>query len=106
MRYWEDDYYYSPYESYGEASSDDDDDDDADADDANVESSSLEEWLQWNYSDVSEDDPRYDEILTEALEHYLVQGIVPALCSLNCEVELDGHCQHGHPSPFLELGLI
>ena len=106
--YWEwDDQYPDPYESYGEASADDDADaDDADADDANVESATLLEWLQWNYSDIDESHPNFDQILTEALEHYLEQGWIPALCQENCSVELDGHCFHGHPSPLLELGLI
>ena len=102
---WEDDYYYDPYESYGEAASSDDDDDDADADD-DAESSTLLEWLQWNYADIPEDHPDFEEYLTEALEHYLIEGLVPALCAENCSVELDGHCSHGHPSPFIELGLI
>ena len=103
MRYWEDDYYYDdPYQSYGEASASDDDDD---ADD-DVEPATLEEWLQWNYADLSGDDPRFDEMLEEALEYFLEQGWIPALCQENCSIELDGHCSHGHPSPFVELGLI
>ena len=101
MRYREDDYYYDdPYQSYGEASASDDDD----ADD--VEPATLEEWLQWNYADLSGDDPRFDEMLEEALEYFLEQGSIPALCQENCSIELDGHCSHGHPSPFVELGLI
>ena len=99
---WEDDYYYDPYQSYGEASADDDSADDDDS----VESCTILEWLQWNYSDIRDDHPDFDEILTEALEHYLYEGVVPALCQENCSVELDGHCPHGHPSPFIELGLI
>ena len=102
MRYWEDDYYYDdPYQSYGEASASDDDDADDD-----VEPATLEEWLQWNYADLSGDDPRFDDMLEEALEYFLEQGWIPALCQENCSIELDGHCSHGHPSPFVELGLI
>ena len=100
---WDDYYYDDPYESYGEASASDGDDS---GDDDSVESSTLLEWLQWNYADVTEDHPRYDEILEEALEYFLEQGWIPALCAENCSVELDGHCSHGHPSPFIELGLI
>ena len=105
---WEDDYYYDPYQSYGEASADDDsdDDDECDDDECDAESATLEEWLQWNYADLSGDDPRFDEMLEEALEYFLEQGWIPALCQENCSVELDGHCPHGHPSPFIELGLI
>ena len=101
---WDDDQYPDPYESYGEASASDDDDD-ADAAEA-AEAATLEEWLQWNYADVTEDHPDFQEYLTEALEHYLEQGWIPALCQENCSIELDGHCSHGHPSPFVELGLI
>ena len=102
---WDDDQYPDPYESYGEASAESSSADaDADADD--VEPATLEEWLQWNYADLGGDDPRFNGMVEEALEYFLEQGWIPALCQENCSIELDGHCSHGHPSPFLELGLI
>jgi hypothetical protein len=33
-------------------------------------------------------------------------SIVPACCDEGCEVEPDGHCEHGHNSILLEMGLI
>ena len=33
-------------------------------------------------------------------------SIVPACCSEGCEVEPDGHCEHGCPSVLLAYGLI
>lgn len=51
----------------------------------------------------------------EALENAGVEGydddalldsIVPACCSEGCEVEPDGHCEHGHPSVLLAMGVI
>jgi hypothetical protein len=49
----------------------------------------------------------------EALENEGVQlmeiafsSIVPACCSEGCQVEPDGHCQHGHESVLLAEGLI
>ena len=43
-------------------------------------------------------------------EEFLVEAcgdsVVPSLCELGCEVEPDGHCEHGHPSVLLVMGLI
>ena len=33
-------------------------------------------------------------------------SIVPACCSEGCEVEPDGHCEHGYESVLLAEGLI
>jgi len=33
-------------------------------------------------------------------------SIVPACCSEGCQVEPDGHCEHGHESVLLAEGLI
>lgn len=40
----------------------------------------------------------------EELEHYQFDGICEA--TDGCVVEPDGHCEHGHASWFLVLGLI
>lgn len=36
----------------------------------------------------------------------MMDSIIPACCSEGCEVEPDGHCEHGHPSVLLEMGMI
>jgi len=33
-------------------------------------------------------------------------SVVPACCSEGCQVEPDGHCEHGHESVLLAEGLI
>ena len=33
-------------------------------------------------------------------------SIVPACCTEGCEVEPDGHCEHGCPSILLAAGII
>lgn len=30
----------------------------------------------------------------------------PAMCSEGCEVEVDGHCQHGFPSLAIHMGMV
>lgn len=45
-----------------------------------------------------------EEFITN--DDYMLDSIVPAMCSEGCEVEPDGHCEHGNPSILLELGLI
>jgi hypothetical protein len=35
-----------------------------------------------------------------------MDSVVPACCSDGCEVEPDGHCEHGHESVLLSIGLI
>jgi len=42
----------------------------------------------------------------EQLGEWVSDGIVPALCDEGCEVEPDGHCEHGHPSVLIALGMI
>jgi hypothetical protein len=57
----------------------------------------LEEWLAQNgYSTAHEALTEYSE-----LDH-----TYPAICSEDCQVEPDGHCEHGAPSLLLALGLI
>lgn len=36
----------------------------------------------------------------------LQDSVMPALCDEGCDVEPDGRCQHGCPSPLLAMGLI
>ena len=58
----------------------------------------LKEWLADNgYSSA-------DEALAEYRE--VDDGTCPAICSEDCQVEPDGHCEHGAPSLLLALGLI
>lgn len=57
----------------------------------------LDQWLVTNgYSTT-------DEALGDVEPD---SAICPALCSAGCEVEPDGHCEHGAPSLLLALGLI
>ena len=57
----------------------------------------LKEWLAKNgYSSA-------DEALAEYSE---MDDTYPAICSEDCHVEPDGHCEHGAPSLLLVLGLI
>ena len=51
--------------------------------------------------------------VTEALENEGVElmevafsSVVPACCSEGCQVEPDGHCEHGYESVILKEGLI
>lgn len=34
------------------------------------------------------------------------ESVVPACCSEGCQVEPDGHCEHGNESVLLKEGLI
>lgn len=36
----------------------------------------------------------------------LTDSLVPACCDEGCEVEPDGHCEHGHPSVLIKMGMI
>ena len=57
----------------------------------------LEEWLVQNsYSSADEALADYSEL----------DDTYPAMCSHNCQVEPDGHCEHGAPSLLLAMGLI
>jgi flavin reductase (DIM6/NTAB) family NADH-FMN oxidoreductase RutF len=70
---------------------------------------SINQWLDDNWDDMDdcfdEDGEGEDRLLT-ALQYYSNQSVVPALCIHGCEIELDGICQHGNPSPFRKLGII
>lgn len=58
---------------------------------------SLQEWMDREEFEGIND-------LMESLD--LTDSVVPALCSEGCEVEPDGHCQHGGESIMLALGVI
>jgi hypothetical protein len=49
----------------------------------------------YGYDDVT-------EFITEACD----DSVVPACCTEGCEVEPDGRCSHGCPSPLVALGII
>jgi hypothetical protein len=49
----------------------------------------------YGYADVT-------EFVTEACD----DSVVPACCTEGCEVEPDGTCEHGCPSPLIALGII
>ena len=58
---------------------------------------SLKDWLAQNgYTSA-------DEALADYSE---MDDTYPALCSEDCQVEPDGHWEHGAPSLLLALGLI
>jgi hypothetical protein len=40
------------------------------------------------------------------LEDVALEAVVPACCNEGCEVEPDGHCEHGNPSVLVAMGLI
>ena len=40
------------------------------------------------------------------LEECCNDSVVPACCTEGCEVEPDGRCEHGCPSPLIALGMI
>jgi hypothetical protein len=45
------------------------------------------------------------EMMT-ALEQWATDDAVPALCKDGCQVEPDGHCEHGCPSILVRMGVI
>lgn len=57
---------------------------------------SLREWAE---------DNGYESV-EEALEGECSDSVVTALCIYDCQVEPDGRCEHGCPSPLLAAGLI
>jgi len=70
---------------------------------------SINKWLEDNWDDQDDcydDDSEGQDILLTALQYYSNQGVVPAMCIHGCEIELDGVCKHGNPSPFRKLGII
>lgn len=46
------------------------------------------------------------EPLRALLRDTVDDGQGPACCAHGCEVEPDDHCEHGHPSLLVYLGLI
>ena len=57
----------------------------------------LQEWLSLHgYSSAAEALAEYSEL----------DDTYPAICSQDCQVEPDGHCEHGAPSLLLALGVI
>ena len=57
----------------------------------------LEDWLaQHEYASLAEALADYTEL----------DDTYPAICSEECEVEPDGHCEHGAPSLLLAAALI
>jgi hypothetical protein len=42
----------------------------------------------------------------EDAQDVLQDSVMPALCDEGCQVEPDGRCSHGCPSPLLAMGLI
>ena len=57
---------------------------------------SLREWAE---------DNGYESVM-EALEGECSDSVMTALCIHGCNVEPDGRCEHGCPSPLLAAGLI
>lgn len=46
------------------------------------------------------------ETAEELASELIDASSIPAMCSEGCYIEPDGYCSHGHPSFFLELGII
>ncbi len=44
--------------------------------------------------------------MMEAMEQWSTDSVVPAVCSQGCEIEPDGHCEHGCPSIMIRMGVI
>ena len=51
------------------------------------------------YPEPTEEEPTFEE-----LEEWMMDGVCEA--TDGCRVEIDGVCQHGYPSWFLQMGLI
>ena len=47
----------------------------------------------------------YEDVPT-FLEEVCSDSVVPACCEEGCDVEPDGRCCHGNPSPLIALGII
>lgn len=59
----------------------------------------------WRAREGLQDKDEFTEFLSDCIS----DAVCPTLCeSLDCsdDVELDGCCQHGHPSILRELGLL
>lgn len=60
--------------------------------------------LDWvTYCEQEGLDPYQPE---EVLRESLWEGVVTAMCTESCEVEPDGVCPHGCPSPLIPLGFV
>jgi hypothetical protein len=46
------------------------------------------------------------DTVSEMIEEYAFDSVVPSCCSENCEVEPDGVCSHGHNSILVVFGII
>lgn len=46
------------------------------------------------------------ESTADAFEAWSIDSVVPACCDEGCEVEPDGRCEHGCPSPLIAAGLV
>jgi hypothetical protein len=44
--------------------------------------------------------------VADLLDEYGLDSVVPACCDEDCQVEPDGHCEHGNPSILVDLGII
>lgn len=69
---------------------------------------SLAKWVE-THKDWEDDELSISGVtdtLWLLLDFFSNQGTIPALCIHTCEVELDGVCEHGNPSPLIKLGLI
>jgi hypothetical protein len=64
---------------------------------ANPHRITVAEWLE---------DQGFDSIEDAMQSDVLRDSVVTALCDEYCEVEPDGRCPHGCPSPLLALGVI
>ena len=42
----------------------------------------------------------------DLIQSWVSDGVVPACCDMECEVEPDGTCEHDCPSVLMALGLI
>ena len=51
------------------------------------------------------EDEGYESVM-EYLEEGCSDSVVTALCVHGCQVEPDGRCEHGCPSPLLAAGII
>lgn len=56
---------------------------------------SLKQWME---------DQGYESI--DDASDVLMDSVMPALCTEGCDVEPDGRCSHGCPSPLLAMGAI
>ena len=46
------------------------------------------------------------DAFVERMDEIVSDSVCPVLCDECGDVEPDGHCEHGHPSVLLALGLI